>query len=108
MVKKSLNNKYQIMYKSIILLTCFFIVFLGKSGIVFSQNYAPLLPQPVEVKSINGNFLLSSKTKIVVPSGNKEIREVADLFSGQLASLTGQKPEVNTVNSKLSISFRLI
>jgi len=90
-----------------ILLTCFLIAFLGKSSTVFCQNYRSLLPQPVEVKSINGIFLLSSKTKIVVPSGNQEVSEIAELFAGQLASLTGQKPEINTTNSKQSISFSL-
>ncbi len=95
------------MNKSIILLTCFLIAFLGKSNIVFSQNCKTLLPVPVQVKSLDGNFQLSSNTKIVVPSGNADIREVADLFDGQLASLTGQKLEISNAKTKRSIEFKL-
>ncbi len=95
------------MNKSIILLTCFLIAFLGKNNIVFSQNCKTLLPAPVQVKSLEGNFQLLSKTKIVVPSGNAEIREVADLFDGQLASITGQKLEISNARTKQSIELKL-
>lgn len=56
---------------------------------------------------MNGNFLLTSKTTITVPSGNTDIREAAELFDGQLESLTGQKLEIGNTRTKQSIEFKL-
>lgn len=90
-----------------VFVTCFLIVLLGNSNFVFSQKNSSLLPKPVEVKTKEGSFVLSSKTKITIPAGNKEIQEVADLFSAQLASQIGQKLEISEAKAKQSIVFIL-
>lgn len=90
-----------------VFVTCFLIALLGNSNFVFSQKNSSLLPKPVEVKTKEGSFILSSKTKIAIPAGNKEIQDVADLFSAQLASQIGQKLEISEAKAKQSIVFIL-
>lgn len=84
------------MNRLIVFLTCFFIAFSGKSGLLFSQNRTSLIPQPVELKELPGSFNLSAKTKIVVPAGNDEIRNTAGLLAGQLKGLTGISAEIKS------------
>ncbi len=84
---------------------CFSILIGGNS--VLGQEHLSLIPQPVEVSSQSGTFSLSVKTKIIIPAGNPEIREIADLFAGQLSSLTGQSLEVTTGKAKQSVVFKL-
>jgi len=86
---------------------CLSLILTGMTELVTGQNNKDLLPQPVEVKSHAGTFQLTAKTKIVIPSGNSDIQEVAALFAGQLASLTGQKPEIGNGKAKQSIEFKL-
>jgi len=79
---------------------CFFINFLGCSGLIFSQNKLSLIPEPVEVKILDGNFLLSSKTKIVVPANNNELLQLANHFSSQLKSLSGISVSISNFTHK--------
>lgn len=95
------------MHQFIKVVLCLSLILAGMTELVTSQNNKDLLPQPVEVKSHAGTFQLTAKTKIVIPSGNSEIQEVAALFAGQLASLTGQKPEIGNGKAKRSVEFKL-
>ncbi|MEN6454847.1 MAG: family 20 glycosylhydrolase [Prolixibacteraceae bacterium] len=89
------------------LFVCFcFSIFIGGSS-VLGQEHLSLIPQPVEVNSQSGTFSLSVKTRIIISAGNEEVRVVADLFAGQLASLTGQSLEVTTGKAKQSVVFKL-
>ncbi|MDP4201068.1 MAG: family 20 glycosylhydrolase [Bacteroidota bacterium] len=89
------------------LVACLCLILAGVEVPVAGQNVKNLVPQPVEAKSLAGAFQLTAKTKIVVPAGNKDIREVADLFAAQLASLTGQKLEVVAGKTTQAIAFKL-
>jgi len=95
------------MNKSIILWVCCVIAMCGKCNLLFSQMTVSLIPQPVEIKSLSGTFQLTEKTKVVIPSGNSEIQDVAELFVGQMASLTGQISEIVNGKAKQSIEFKL-
>jgi len=98
------------MNRSIVLMVCFFIVFFGQINRVNGQNHTSLIPEPVEVKNLEGNFLLSSKTRIVVLSGNEEIGKAAKIWAGQLKSLCGISPEIITSVKKphkQSVIFKL-
>jgi len=95
------------MNKFIKVVLCLSLILIGIQESVTGQNYKNLLPKPVEVKSLAGTFQLTPKTKIVIPAGNSEIGEVAELFAGQLASLTGQKPEIAKAKARQIIEFKL-
>lgn len=84
-----------------------FVICLGQITTVSGQNYLPLIPQPVEMKSLPGTFSLSAKTSVVVPAGNNEVLKIAGSFSMQLYALVGQKPELTGRKSKQSIQFGL-
>ncbi len=84
------------MNKTIFLFVYFFITFWNGNSSVFSQDYLPLVPIPVEVKSVTGNFYLSSKSKIVIPSGKEEILKVAKLLVVQLESQTGFQTAISS------------
>lgn len=88
------------MNKSIILLICLFTVLSVKGKVVFGQDRLPLIPEPVEVKELPGNFNLSSKTKLVVPSSDKKVLKVADQFSRQLFALSGISTEISTTTKR--------
>jgi hexosaminidase len=95
------------MNRFIKLVACLCLILAGVEVPVTGQNVKDLVPQPVEAKSLAGTFQLTAKTKIVIPFGNSDIQEVAALFAGQLASLTGQKPEIGNGKAKQSIEFKL-
>lgn len=42
--------------------------FIGMNEVAIGQNHMEVIPQPVEVKSLDGTFQLTAQTKIVVPS----------------------------------------
>jgi hexosaminidase len=84
------------MNKVFFLFVCFFLTLWGGGNCVFCQNQLPLVPEPVEVKSLTSIFYLSSKSKIVIPSGNEEIWRIAKLFSIQLESLTDLQTTISS------------
>ncbi len=79
----------------------------SRSNPVLIQDRWPLVPAPVEVKNLTGTFQFSSKTRINISSGDNEVRKIAELFSGQLASLTGKSLKVSTRSEKQSIRLEL-
>lgn len=90
------------MNKVIFLLVCFSIMIWEGGNCVFSQSHLPLVPEPVEVRSLAGTFSISSKSKIMISSDNEEIHKVAKLFSTELESLTGIQVPVSSVSKKES------
>jgi len=62
---------------------------------VFAQDILPLIPKAVEVNILNGSFLLSSKTRIIISPANEEIVQVAQTFAAELEPLIGSKVEVS-------------
>jgi hexosaminidase len=77
------------------------------TSFTFGQNHQSLIPQPVEIKDLPGTFSFGSKTNIIIPLENSEVRETAELFAGQLASLTGNKLLITSGKTKQSIEFKL-
>lgn len=84
------------MNKVIVLCAYVFIMFGVGGNYAFSQKYLPLVPIPVEAKSLTGTFNLSSKSKIVVPSDKEEVKKVAKLVVVQLESLTGFQTAISS------------
>jgi hexosaminidase len=82
-------------------------LFAGNSHQALGQNKLALVPKPVEIKDQNGTFWLSKKTSLSIPAGNNVIREVAELFANQLASVSGHQPEVISGKAKQNIEFKL-
>jgi hexosaminidase len=94
------------MNKLSIFFTCVLLIAISSSS-AFGQNRQSLIPQPVERKDLPGTFSVGLKTKIIIPTENSEVRETAELFAGQLASLTGNKLLITSDKAKRSIEFRL-
>lgn len=94
------------MNKLSFLFACVLLIAISSSS-AFGQNRQSLIPQPVERKDLPGTFSFGLKTKIIIPAENSEVRETAELFAGQLASLTGNKLLITSDKAKRSIEFRL-
>lgn len=94
------------MNKLSFLFACVLLIAISSSS-AFGQNRQSLIPQPVERKDLPGTFSFGLKTKIIIPAENSEVRETAELFAGQLASLTGSKLLITSDKAKRSIEFRL-
>ncbi|MBL7972167.1 MAG: family 20 glycosylhydrolase [Prolixibacteraceae bacterium] len=94
------------MNKISFLFACILLIAISSSS-AFGQNRQSLIPQPVERKDLPGTFSFTSKTKVIIPSENPEIRETAEIFAGQLASLTGNKLLITSDKAKRSIELRL-
>lgn len=94
------------MNKLSFLFACVLLIAISCSS-AFGQNRQSLIPQPVERKDLPGTFSFGLKTKIIIPAENSEVRETAELFAGQLASLTGNKLLITSDRAKRSIEFRL-
>jgi len=95
------------MIKSTFLVMFCLLAMSGNCKQVFGQTSVPMIPKPVEVNNLAGTFQLTAKSKVVIPAGNTEIAEIAQLFAGQLASITGQKPEIVNGSKKQSIEFKI-
>lgn len=95
------------MSKMLIILLFVIFVFSGAGEHLFAQNQHNIIPMPVEMTTTEGTFMLSLKTKIVVLSDNQDVKETAELFNGQLASLIGQKLEISNKKSRKSIVLNL-
>lgn len=93
-------NKLSFLFACVLLLTI-------SCNSAFGQNSQSLIPQPVEIKGLSGTFSFGLETKIVIPSENSEVREIAELFAGQLASLTGNKLLITNNKVKKTIELRL-
>ena len=91
----------------VVIAVFFACLFAGNSHRALGQSSLPVVPKPVEIKMQKGTFLLSEKTSLSVPAGNNDIREIAELFAGELASVSGHKPEVISGKAKQSIEFKL-
>ncbi len=94
------------MNKLSFLFACVLLIAISSSS-AFGQNRQSLIPQPVERKDLPGTFSFGLKTKIIIPAENSEVRETAELFARQLASLTGNKLLITSDKAKRSIEFRL-
>jgi len=77
------------MNKIYFLFACLSLTLWNGGYCTYGQVHLPVVPKPVEITSLPGIFQLSSKSKIMISSGDEEIREVAAMFAVQLESLTG-------------------
>lgn len=77
----------------------------------FSQSTGQisLIPQPVSIEKMNGQFQLSSSTAIVTGDNNEEVRKVVGFFTDAVRKSTGYPLPVQSSKSGLSssISFSL-
>ncbi len=87
-----------------IFLSC---LFAGNCNLVLGQHKFSLVPKPVEIKIQSGAFFLSEKTSLSIPAGNNDIREIAELFADELASVSGHRPEIISRKAKQCIGFKL-
>ena len=60
-----------------------------------------ILPQPSKLTPVTGSFLITSRTHIIVPNEQKEIRRVAEMFASRL-SINGTKLTIVDVNKSKS------
>jgi len=94
--------------KKIIVLLFFYTVTLLNFNTSFGQNDLLLVPNPVKTQKLKGEFIISGKTRIVIPSGKEKMKSIAELFSEQLKSISGIRSEIiNKEKNKDVISLTL-
>src|SRR6478752_5406962 len=54
-----------------------------------SNKRIAIIPQPVSVQQGEGDFPLSSSTKIYVDRGNQELRKIAAMLAAEIKSKSG-------------------
>ncbi|MCE4565327.1 family 20 glycosylhydrolase [Maribellus sp. CM-23] len=76
-------------------------------NVSWGQENQPLIPKPVSEFKRSGQFILSGKTKILIPADNTELQTIADLFIGDITELSGISIEKGERKAKSTIEFRL-
>ena len=80
-----------------------FILYLVLALISFhasaQQQPLTLIPQPVSVERLQGNFVLTSEVPIEISSLDQSLEPVASYLAARLAVPTGFKPKVNKVST---------
>ncbi|NMB80249.1 MAG: hypothetical protein GYA14_00340, partial [Ignavibacteria bacterium] len=84
----------------IIFVALFFITITP--SIVFLQKL-PIIPQPVEITTGAGTFVINYKTTINTSTRDKELLNLYEILSGYIAAVIGAKPGLsgngtNTIN----------
>ena len=57
--------------------------------VAFSQNFVHIIPEPVSLQTLYGEFVLTKDSKVSIPISNSEIRGVAQFFVESIALPTG-------------------
>jgi hexosaminidase len=55
-----------------------------------------LIPAPASISMVNGQFLFTGKTKIIIPSMDTDVKLAADFLAQLISNPTGTAPEVVT------------
>lgn len=73
------------------------------------QGNTAIIPEPVKMSFKKGTFVLDRHTVIVVPAGNKELQQLAQLFSKWLSPATGFTLQIksDTKGSEKAIHLHL-
>jgi len=74
--------------KLIILLVLFFISGMSQSSYAKS-NPVNIIPAPLSVKTLSGEFVITSKTKVIVYPSSPEVLAVAAFFTNRLDTVSG-------------------
>ncbi|RYE22437.1 MAG: beta-N-acetylhexosaminidase [Sphingobacteriales bacterium] len=61
-----------------------------------------LIPQPVSLKTLPGQFTISNKTAIIFANGDENAQKIAALLSGMLRTPTGYQLKVGTRSAKMA------
>lgn len=89
----------------------FLLFYLTSSVIAQTKQGLPerlsIIPQPLSLKEIAGNFIIGKKTKIYVDSNNNSLKKIGEMLSAQLKLETGYDINV-TENSGSSIKNAII
>ena len=65
-----------------------------------AQQTINIIPQPVSVQMLPGNFVLDANTAIQYSTANKELKPAADFFSAAIKKISGISLAANTAKAK--------
>jgi hexosaminidase len=90
-----------------LIVTLFATLFLG--GCVDDNSNISIIPNPQELKTNSGQFIIDENTKIIVDPDNLKLREVAEYFAEQFNTASGFSIKIvassNNIEIKNSIIF---
>lgn len=66
-----------------------FLSLLILSFSTIAQNKYTIIPKPLELTPLAGEFVIDAKTKIVIPKGSAEIRPLAEMLAERVAVTSG-------------------
>ena len=81
-------------------------ILLLLADLAFSQNSIHIIPEPVSLQTLSGEFILTRDVKVNIPNSNAEVRNVAQFFVESIALPTGFRLNI-TENIKF-LSFKSI
>ena len=68
---------------------------LSAPALLSAQDVLPLIPQPVQVTTQPGVFVVGAGTNIVYPASQRELEPAAAWLAEALGQLSGRKPGIN-------------
>lgn len=71
---------------------------------VFAQPFTGIIPQPVEMKLLPGNFIIDSHTSVTFSSAQKEIKPAVEFLINAIKNISGISLPLNT-KAKKNIEF---
>ena len=86
------------------------LILLLLADVAFGQNSVHIIPEPVSLQTLSGEFVLTKDVKINIPNSNPAVRSVAQLFVESIALPTGFRLNIIEnikFNSSKSINFIL-
>ena len=86
------------------------IILLLFADVAFTQNAIHIIPEPVSLQTLAGEFVLMKDVKVNIPNSNADIRKVAQFFVETIALPTGFRLNIIEnikFNSSKSINFIL-
>ncbi len=70
-----------------------FITGCNKMNSAADEKIPALIPAPVSISMLSGDFIFSGKTKIIIPSMDSEMKLAADFLAQLVSNPTGLVPE---------------
>ena len=65
------------------------LILLLLADVAFGQNSVHIIPEPISMQTLSGEFVLTKDVKVNIPNSNIEVRNVAQFFVEGIALPTG-------------------